>query len=169
MAAAIAWASLSGSPFMQSIPWIPDSIARWADQNPNFRNFPAFGLLALALFTAAYFLNAGERLRFGRRGDLSTSPAADSGSTFRPQASEDLRSQVSALRPPFRPIRTALICTLLTILLAALFELLQLVLPHRSADWRDILWSALGALTATLLPAFILKLLRRDRNMDKWQ
>jgi hypothetical protein len=30
---AIAWASLSGSPFMQSIPWIPDFIAQWADRN----------------------------------------------------------------------------------------------------------------------------------------
>ena len=118
LAAAIAWASLSGSPFMQSIPWIPDFIARWADRNPNFRNFPAFGLLSFALFTAALLL----------------------------------RDKQIPL------VRTALICTLITILLAALFELLQLALPNRSADWRDILWSALGALTATLLPAFILKL-----------
>ena len=44
---------------------------------------------------------------------------------------------------------------------ATLIELLQPALPNRSADWRAILWSALGALTATLLPAFILKLLRR--------
>jgi len=58
-------------------------------------------------------------------------------------------------------IRTALFCTLITILLATLLELLQLVLPHRSADWRDILWATLGALTATLLSALILKLLRR--------
>lgn len=121
LAAAIAWASLSGSPFMQSIPWIPDFIARWADRNPNFRNFPAFGLLSFALFTATLLL----------------------------------RDKQIPL------VRTALICTLITILLAALFELLQLALPNRSADWRDILWSALGALTATLLPAFILKLLRR--------
>lgn len=147
MVAAIAWASLSGSPFMQSIPWIPGSIARWADQNPNFRNFPAFGLLAFTLFTAAYFLNAGQRLRFGRRGDLSAA--------MRPSV------QASDLSPPLRLIRTALFCTLITILLATLLELLQLALPTRSADWRDILWSTLGALTTTLIPAFLLKLLRR--------
>jgi len=95
--------------------------------------FPAVGLLAFTLFTGAYFLNAGQRLR----------------------------SQVSALRPRLRLIRTALFCTLITILLATLLELLQLALPNRSADWRDILWSTLGALTATLLPAILLKLLRR--------
>jgi VanZ family protein len=56
---------------------------------------------------------------------------------------------------------TELIRTLVTILLATLLELLQLALPNRSADWRDILWATLGALTATLLPAFLLKLPRR--------
>jgi hypothetical protein len=50
-----------------------------------------------------------------------------------------------------------------------LLELLQPALPNHSADWRAILWSALGALIATLLPAFILKLRLRDRHMDKWQ
>ena len=106
---------------MQSIPWIPGSIAHWADQNPNFRNFPAFGLLAFTLFTAALLIR-------GKNIPL---------------------------------IRTALFCTLITILLAALFELLQLVLPNRSADWRDILWATLVALTTTLVPAFLLRLLRR--------
>jgi len=52
---------------------------------------------------------------------------------------------------------------------ATLIELLQPALPNRSADWRDILSSALGALIAILLPAFILKLRLRDRQMDKWQ
>jgi VanZ family protein len=52
---------------------------------------------------------------------------------------------------------------------ATLIELLQPALPNRSADWRDILSSALGALIAILLPAFILKLRLRDRHMDKWQ
>ena len=104
---------------------------------------PAFGLLAFTLFTAAYFLNAGQRLRFGRRGDLSAA--------MRPSV------QLSDLSPRLRLIRTALFCTLITILLATLLELLQLALPNRSADWRDILWSTLGALTATLFPAFLLK------------
>jgi len=150
---------------MHSIPWIPDFIVEWADQNPNFRNFPAFGLLAFTLFAAAFFLNAGQRLRFGRRGDLSPAmrPSVQASDDLR-FASGHLRSasvQVSSLSPPFRLIRTALFCTLITILLAALFELLQLVLPNRSADWRDILWATLGALTATLAPAFLLKLPRR--------
>jgi VanZ family protein len=127
MITAIAWASLSGSPFMQSIPWIPDSIARWADQNPNFRNFPAFGLLAFTLFIAALLIR-------GKNIPL---------------------------------IRTALFCILITILLATLLELLQLALPSRSADWRDILWATLGALTATLVPAIILKLPRALRLQPK--
>jgi hypothetical protein len=46
-------------------------------------------------------------------------------------------------------------------MLATLLELLQLALPNRSGDWRDILWAILGALTTTLVPAFLFKPLRR--------
>jgi hypothetical protein len=46
-------------------------------------------------------------------------------------------------------------------MLATLLELLQVAPQNRSADWRDLLWSTLGALTTTLIPAFLLKLLRR--------
>lgn len=45
-------------------------------------------------------------------------------------------------------------------MLATLLELTQVAPQNRPADWRDILWSTLGALTATLIPAFLLKLLR---------
>lgn len=41
---------------------------------------------------------------------------------------------------------------------------LHLALLKRSADWRDILWAILGALTTTLVPAFLLKLLRRTTS-----
>jgi len=34
-------------------------------------------------------------------------------------------------------------------MLATLLELLQVAPQNRSADWRDILWSTLGALTTT--------------------
>lgn len=115
---AIAWASLAGSPFMQSIHWIPDFIAQWADRNPNFRNFPAFGLLSAVTFLAALFAR-------GR--------AANS-------------------------IQLALFCAASVTVLAALLEAIQLALPNRSADWRDILYAALGALTGSLIPALVLKL-----------
>ena len=46
-------------------------------------------------------------------------------------------------------------------MLATLLELLQVAPQNRSADRRDILWSTLGALTTTLVPAFLLKLIRR--------
>jgi VanZ family protein len=42
--------------------------------------------------------------------------------------------------------------------LAALLEAIQLVLPNRSADWHDILYAALGALTDSLIPALFLKI-----------
>jgi len=147
-------------PYRTTFPSIPRLHRPLGRPKPQLPKFSRLGLLAFTLFTAACFLNAGQRLRFGRPGDLSTSPAADSGSTFRPQVS-DLRFQTSALRPRLRLIRTALFSTLITILFATLLELLQLALPNRSADWRDILWATLGALTTTLLPAFILKLPRR--------
>ena len=42
--------------------------------------------------------------------------------------------------------------------MAALLEAMQLALPNRSADWRDILYAALGALTGSLAPALLIKL-----------
>ena len=44
-------------------------------------------------------------------------------------------------------IRFALICAASVTVLAALLEAMQLALPNRSADWRDTLHAALGALT----------------------
>lgn len=137
---AIAWASLAGSPFMQSIPWIPDFIAQWADRNPNFRNFPAFALLSAVTFAATYLLTSG--LHF--------------------------KSQVSALTSKtssFSPIFLALFCAGGVTLLAALLEAMQLALPNRSADWRDILYASLGSLTGSLIPALLLKLPRASVSL----
>ena len=45
----VVWCSSAPSPDMREIPAIPDSLAVWANANPTFRNFPAFGLLSVLL------------------------------------------------------------------------------------------------------------------------
>jgi len=44
--------ALAPSPDMKSIAFLPRLVARWADMEPTFRNFPAFAFLA---FTATLF------------------------------------------------------------------------------------------------------------------
>ena len=39
--------ALSPSPEMKSLLWLPPSLASWADLQPTFRNFPAFGAISL--------------------------------------------------------------------------------------------------------------------------
>ena len=39
--------SVKSSPRMTAVDWLPQWITRWADQHGRFRNFPAFGLVAL--------------------------------------------------------------------------------------------------------------------------
>ena len=45
--AAIVWLTLETSPRMTAVPWIPRFIARWADAEPTFRNFPPYALATL--------------------------------------------------------------------------------------------------------------------------
>lgn len=44
--------ALAPSPDMKSIPWLPLGVARWADTEPTFRNFPAFA--AFGFFAALF-------------------------------------------------------------------------------------------------------------------
>jgi hypothetical protein len=39
--------ALAPSSEMKSLLWLPHSLAHWADLQPTFRNFPAFGLISL--------------------------------------------------------------------------------------------------------------------------
>ena len=47
---AIVVCSLTSSPNMREMWWIPDWLGTWADRNGNFRNFPVFAAFAALLF-----------------------------------------------------------------------------------------------------------------------
>ena len=42
--------ALAPSPDLHHIPWLPKAIASWANDYPDFRNFPAFGVVSLSLY-----------------------------------------------------------------------------------------------------------------------
>lgn len=42
--------ALVSSPDLHHIPWLPKAIATWANEYPAFRNFPAFGIVAISLY-----------------------------------------------------------------------------------------------------------------------
>lgn len=43
----VTWCAIAPTPDMKALEWIPKPVARWADSEPTFRNFPAFAALAL--------------------------------------------------------------------------------------------------------------------------
>lgn len=47
LAILVIWCALAPTPDMKALAWIPQPVARWADSEPTFRNFPAFAALAL--------------------------------------------------------------------------------------------------------------------------
>jgi hypothetical protein len=49
---AIVYCALAPSSRMREVWFIPEWLGKWADRNPHFRNFPAFGLLSAAMFAA---------------------------------------------------------------------------------------------------------------------
>jgi VanZ family protein len=54
-----------------------------------------------------------------------------------------------------RQLPTALRAAVCAGALGVLLEALQLLLPHRWADWRDVFWSVAGALTGALVALII--------------
>jgi hypothetical protein len=46
--------ALAQSPDLQQIPWLPNAIASWANDYPAFRNFPAFGVVAMSLYFCVF-------------------------------------------------------------------------------------------------------------------
>ena len=46
--------ALAQSPDLQQIPWLPRAIASWANDYPAFRNFPAFGVVAMSLYFCVF-------------------------------------------------------------------------------------------------------------------
>lgn len=58
--AAVTWCSLAPSPDMVKVEWMPRLLGRWANENPTFRNFPAFAVLAVFFYlTGAAWSNSG--------------------------------------------------------------------------------------------------------------
>lgn len=51
--AAINCASVSSSD-LHNVPWLPNAIAIWANEYPAFRNFPAFGVVAMSLYFCVF-------------------------------------------------------------------------------------------------------------------
>jgi N-acetylglucosaminyldiphosphoundecaprenol N-acetyl-beta-D-mannosaminyltransferase len=47
LAILVVWCAMAPTPDMKALAWIPMPLARWADSEPTFRNFPAFAGLAL--------------------------------------------------------------------------------------------------------------------------
>ena len=50
----VLWCALAPSPDLVNIEWMPKWIGKWADANPTFRNFPAFGILAMVFYAAGF-------------------------------------------------------------------------------------------------------------------
>ena len=42
--------ALVPSPDLHHVTWLPKAIATWANEYPAFRNFPAFGIVAMSLY-----------------------------------------------------------------------------------------------------------------------
>ena len=64
--AAIAICSLTPSPNMREMWWIPDWLGTWADRNGNFRNFPVFASYSALLCLVVTFYQQ-PATRYGRR------------------------------------------------------------------------------------------------------
>jgi len=128
--AAIATCSLSPSPHMRELPFIPTWLGTWADANPNLRNFPVFAAFAALLFSVFSAFK------------LQTADCRPNTAT----PTSDIASH-SGLKLKFQPLpfRTALRAAVCASALGVLLEVAQLLLPHRWADWRDVLWSVTGA------------------------
>ena len=46
--------ALVSSPDLHNVPWLPKAIATWANEYPAFRNFPAFGVVAMSLYFCVF-------------------------------------------------------------------------------------------------------------------
>ncbi len=50
----VLWCALAPTPDLVNIEWMPRWIGKWADANPTFRTFPAFGILAMVFYAAGF-------------------------------------------------------------------------------------------------------------------
>jgi VanZ family protein len=104
---------------MALLSWIPEGLARWADENPNFRT-------SLPLLGLAFFLCLGFSL-----GRIKW------------------------------PITFGASISLLTLIIA---ESGQVFLPHRSCDWKDMVWGILGVILGIIFAGMTCNLVRVNRQ-----
>ena len=129
---AIVVCSLTSSPNMSELPFIPTWLGTWADRNGNFRNFPVFAALAALLF----FVFSAFRLQ--------------TATCNLPTSKQSLGLFVSRLLV----LRRAALCFCAAALLGASLEVAQLLfLPNRHFDWADIGWLTAGAFVGAFLSA----------------
>ncbi len=50
----VLWCALAPTPDLVNIEWMPKWLGKWADANPTFRNFPAFGILAMVFYAGGF-------------------------------------------------------------------------------------------------------------------
>ena len=50
----VLWCALAPTPDLVRIEWMPRWLGKWADANPTLRNFPAFGILAVAFYAMGF-------------------------------------------------------------------------------------------------------------------
>ena len=129
---------------MTELPFIPQWLGAWADRNPNFRNFPVFAALAFLLF----FVCNSFRLQ------TANCYLPTSNTTSYPR-----------LATRYGRWRIAFGAFLATALLGTSLEVAQILIPGRVADWHDVLWASLGALTGAFLGVLALMLNLRPAAM----
>ncbi len=149
--AAIAVCALAPSSYMTELPFIPQWLGEWADRNPNFRNMPVFAIFSALLFFVWSLLFPTSDIRPPASG-LSHLPTSD------PTSYPRLATRYGRWRLAFGAF-------LATALLGILFEVAQILIPGRVADWHDVLWASLGALTGAFLGVLALMLNPRPAAM----
>ena len=50
----VLWCALAPTPDLVRIDWMPRWLGNWADAKPTFRNFPAFGILAMVFYAMGF-------------------------------------------------------------------------------------------------------------------
>jgi len=158
--AAIAVCSLTSSPSMSELPFIPTWLGTWADRNGNFRNFPVFAALSAVLFLLFNTSHAGLPRRISEKVGAASREGGFVVTFNQVGRRGDLSRQASVLVTRYGRWRLAFGAFLATALLGASLEVAQLLfLSNRHFDWADIGWSTSGAFVGALGAALVSRVL----------
>ena len=164
---AILICSLTPSPNMREMWWIPDWLGTWADRNGNLRNFPVFAAFSAVLFLVFNTCHAGVPRRSGTKAGAAPRVGGFVFNFFKlntanchlPTSKQSSSLFVSRLLV----LRRAALCFCAAALLGASLEVAQLLfLPNRHFDWADIGWSTSGAFVGPFACAFCVALTLRS-------